>query len=72
MFDGADTVVLYEELAFQDVLPVLWRPMPSSADRDMAAISAGIAGQHHAEYPRIEPVDLAQQDVPVQPRHPHV
>jgi Atypical PilZ domain, cyclic di-GMP receptor len=37
MFDGADTVVLYEELAFQDVLPVLWRPMPSSADRDMAA-----------------------------------
>jgi Atypical PilZ domain, cyclic di-GMP receptor len=37
MFDGADTVVLYEELAFQDVLPVLWRPMPNSAERDMAA-----------------------------------
>ncbi len=26
MPDSADTVVLYEELAFQDVLPVLWRP----------------------------------------------
>jgi Atypical PilZ domain, cyclic di-GMP receptor len=37
MFDGADTVVLYEELAFQDVLPVVWRQMPNSADRDMAA-----------------------------------
>src|SRR5947209_2220222 len=37
MFDGADTVVLYEELAFQDVLPVVWRQMPTSADRDMAA-----------------------------------
>lgn len=28
MTDNADTVVLYEELAFQDVLPVLWRPAP--------------------------------------------
>jgi len=37
MFDGADTVVLYEELAFQDVLPVIWRQMPNPADRDMAA-----------------------------------
>src|ERR1700737_2437134 len=32
MFDGADTVVLYEELAFQDVLPLLWRPMMSRVD----------------------------------------
>jgi Atypical PilZ domain, cyclic di-GMP receptor len=37
MFDGADTVVLYEELAFQDVLPVVWRQMPNPADRDLAA-----------------------------------
>jgi Atypical PilZ domain, cyclic di-GMP receptor len=37
MFDGADTVVLYEELAFQDVLPVLWRQMPNPVDRDVAA-----------------------------------
>ena len=37
MFDGADTVVLYEELAFQDVLPVLWRVLPNPADRDTAA-----------------------------------
>jgi Atypical PilZ domain, cyclic di-GMP receptor len=37
MYDGADTVVLYEELAFQDVLPVLWRPLTNSADREIAA-----------------------------------
>jgi Atypical PilZ domain, cyclic di-GMP receptor len=37
MQDAADTVVLYEELAFQDVLPVLWRPLTSMADRDAAS-----------------------------------
>lgn len=37
MFDGADTVVLYEELAFQGVLPVLWRPAPGPPDADTAA-----------------------------------
>jgi hypothetical protein len=37
MFDGSDTVVLYEELAFQDVLPVLWRPLSNPTDREVAA-----------------------------------
>lgn len=37
MFDGADTVVLYEELAFQGVLPVLWRPSEGPLDADTAA-----------------------------------
>src|SRR5665213_158924 len=37
MYDGADTVVLYEELAFQDVLPVLWRPLTNSADHAIAS-----------------------------------
>src|SRR5579863_5422950 len=37
MFDGADTVVLYEELAFQDVLPVLWRASAGPLDADAAA-----------------------------------
>lgn len=27
MFDGADTVVLHEELAYQDLLPVAWEPL---------------------------------------------
>ena len=37
MFDGADTVVLYEELAFQSVLPVLWRPCAGPLDAETAA-----------------------------------
>ena len=37
MYDGADTVVLYEELAFQDVLPLLWRPMTTAIDRELTA-----------------------------------
>jgi hypothetical protein len=37
MFDGADTVVLYEELAYQDVLPVLWRALPGPIDQAVAA-----------------------------------
>src|SRR5215468_4608402 len=37
MYDGSDTVVLYEELAFQDVLPVAWRAMTSPMDRELAA-----------------------------------
>jgi hypothetical protein len=37
MFDGADTTVLYEELAYQDVLPVLWRALPGTVDQATAA-----------------------------------
>ncbi len=37
MYDGADTIVLYEELAFQDLLPLTWRAMASPVDRDLAA-----------------------------------
>jgi hypothetical protein len=32
MFDGSDTIVLYNELAIQGLLPVLWRPLPRPAD----------------------------------------
>jgi len=37
MYDGADTIVLYEELAFQDVLPISWRQLTNSVDREIAA-----------------------------------
>ena len=30
MYDRSDTIVLYEELAYQDVLPMAWRPLPDS------------------------------------------
>ncbi len=35
MYDGADTVVLYEELAFQDILPLLWRAVAGPMDREL-------------------------------------
>ena len=36
-YDGSDTVILFEELAYQDVLPVAWRPLPEQIDPDLAA-----------------------------------
>ena len=33
MYEGVDTVVLYDELAYQDVLPVQWQPLSRSLDR---------------------------------------
>jgi hypothetical protein len=38
MYDGSDTIVLYEELAYQDVLPMAWRPLPDSLDADLSAV----------------------------------
>jgi hypothetical protein len=33
MYEGVDTVVLYDELAYHDVLPVQWRPLSRPLDR---------------------------------------
>jgi len=38
MFDGSDTVVLYNELAYEEVLPVTWAPVADTVD---AAVAAG-------------------------------
>jgi hypothetical protein len=32
MYEGVDTVILYEELAYEDVLPVAWRPRSEPLD----------------------------------------
>ncbi|MBX5459643.1 MAG: PilZ domain-containing protein [Steroidobacteraceae bacterium] len=37
MYDGSDTVILFEELAYQDILPVAWRALPDEIDPDLAA-----------------------------------
>jgi hypothetical protein len=37
MYDGSDTVILFEELAYQDILPVAWRQLGDSIDPDLAA-----------------------------------
>ncbi len=35
MYEGIDTVVLYEELAYEDVLPLMWRSLPEPFDTSM-------------------------------------
>ena len=37
MFDGSDTVVLYDELAYEEIRPVKWVPLAGSVDAAMAA-----------------------------------
>jgi len=37
MFEGVDTVVLHGELAYEDLLPVAWRPLSGPLDPSMAA-----------------------------------
>lgn len=37
MYDGSDTVILFEELAYHDVLPVAWRPLGDEIDPELAA-----------------------------------
>ena len=37
MFDGSDTVVLYDELAYEEVLPVDWAPLAGPMDAAVAA-----------------------------------
>jgi hypothetical protein len=38
MYDGSDTIVLCKECAYQDVLPIAWRPLPASLDADLSAV----------------------------------
>jgi hypothetical protein len=37
MFDGSDTVVLHNELAYEEVLPVTWVPLAGTVDAAVAA-----------------------------------
>jgi hypothetical protein len=37
MFDGSDTVVLYNELAYEEILPVNWAPLAGTVDAAVAA-----------------------------------
>ena len=41
MFDGRDTIVIFDKLAYEDLLPVRWRPMAAAVDE--------VTAQHYAE-----------------------
>ncbi len=58
MYEGLDTVILYEELAYEDVLPAAWRPLPepfdpamvgSFADRNLRVLQAVSALDEHGQ-----------------------
>ncbi|HEU4485454.1 MAG TPA: PilZ domain-containing protein [Povalibacter sp.] len=58
MYEGLDTIVLYEELAYEDVVPVAWRPLPepfnpavvgSFADRNLRTLQALSALEEHGQ-----------------------
>jgi len=59
MYEGIDTVVLYEELAYEDVLPLAWRPLPepydpslvgSYQDRNLRVLQAISALEEHGQF----------------------
>jgi hypothetical protein len=35
MYEGVDTIVLYDELAYEDVAPVQWLPVPADPDTNV-------------------------------------
>lgn len=56
MYEGLDTIVLYEELAYEDVVPVAWKALPepfdptiigSFADRNLRVLQALAALEEH-------------------------
>ena len=66
MYEGVDTIVLYEELAYEDVLPVHWRLLPndvdhavfaSFAERNLRLLQACAALEEHV------PADKKQDEV---------
>jgi hypothetical protein len=58
MFDGRDTTVIYDKLAYEDLLPVRWRPQPAQpsdvqaqqfAERNLRVLQACDALEEHGQ-----------------------
>jgi hypothetical protein len=58
MYEGTDTIVLYEELAYEDVLPLAWRPhrqpldpaiVTSFGERNLHVLQACAAIEEHGQ-----------------------
>lgn len=67
MYEGVDTIVLYDELAYEDVLPVAWRRLPdtfdpavvgSFAERNLRVLQAMTALEEHGQ------IEKADEKVP--------
>lgn len=58
MYEGVDTIVLFEELAYEDMLPLAWRASPAAtpdlvkrsfADRNLKLLQACAALEEHGQ-----------------------
>lgn len=72
MYEGLDTVVLYEELAYEDVLPVVWKHLPepfdpavigSYADRNLRVLQALSALEEHGQIEKPDENALYAADI---------
>jgi hypothetical protein len=63
MYEGLDTIVLYDELAYEDVLPLVWRSLPapfdpavigSFAERNLRVLQALAALEEHGQIEKVD------------------
>ena len=79
MYEGVDTVVLYDELAYEDLLPIAWKPLSgpldagtasSFQDRNLRLLQACAAIEEHAgtekqDEPSPNAADIARMDLKI-------
>ena len=79
MYEGLDTIVLYEELAYEDVVPLAWRALPepfdpavigSFADRNLRTLQAVAALDEHGQFEKSDDnspyaADIARLDLKI-------
>jgi hypothetical protein len=72
MYEGLDTVVLYEELAYEDVLPVAWRSFPepfdsstigSYQDRNLRVLQSIAALEEHGQTEKTDETSPHHADI---------
>ena len=72
MYEGLDTVVLYEELAYEDALPLAWRSLPepfdpsmisSYQDRNLRVLQAMAALEEHGQTEKADETSPHHADI---------
>lgn len=72
MYEGLDTVILYEELAYEDVLPVAWHRMQepvdtalfsSYADRNLRVLQSVAALEEHGPLEKSDDSTASSADI---------
>lgn len=72
MYEGVDTIVLFEELAYEDILPLTWRAAPAPiselvkrgfADRNLKLLQACAALEEHGQTEKIDERAPAHADI---------